>query len=445
MEKRGMGMRAWIAAAAAAVIGASVEAAAQQAPAVEAAPPAQTVVHAGRLLADPATGRVLTEQSILIGADGRIMAIEPGYVAPEGATVIDQTGRFVLPGLIDSHVHLLNQASTASRLDVLTDTTAYAALAGAAHAEQTLAAGFTTVVDLGGNAEAIFALRDAIDDGLAQGPRIIAAGFAITPHGGHADAQGYRPDVLDIMRSPGACSGADDCRRAVRQAIQEGADIIKITATGGVLSDTAAGLGQQLTNAEIEAIVDAAHSMGRQVVAHAHGVEGINAALRAGVDGIEHGTYLDEESIRLFRRNGAYLVPTVLAGVTVYERAQIPGALTPAQRVKALQVGPLMLDMLRRAHAGGVQVAFGTDSGVSDHGQNAREFELMVDAGFTPIAAIQAATVAAAAHLEMDDEIGRLAPGFSADLIAVDGDPTADVSELRSVDFVMARGRVAAP
>lgn len=438
-------MRGWMAATAAAAVWLSAGANAQEAPAPEAGPTVQTVVHAGRLLADPASGRVLTEQSILVGADGRIIAIEPGYVVPSGATVIDQTGRFVLPGLIDSHVHLLYQASTASRLDVLTETTSYAALAGAAHAEQTLAAGFTTVVDLGGNAEAIFALRDAIEDGLAEGPRIIAAGYAITPHGGHADAQGYRPDVLAIMRSPSACSGADDCRRAVRQAIQAGADIIKITATGGVLSDTAAGLGQQLSDAELEAIVDAAHAMGRQVVAHAHGVEGINAALRAGVDGIEHGTYLDDESIRLFRRNGAYLVPTVLAGVTVYERAQIPGALTPAQRIKALQVGPLMLDMLRRAHAGGVRVAFGTDSGVSDHGQNAREFELMVEAGFTPLAAIQAATVEAAAHLDREDEIGRLAPGFSADLIAVDGDPTVTVAELRSVDFVMARGRVAAP
>jgi imidazolonepropionase-like amidohydrolase len=218
--------------------------------------------------------------------------------------------------------------------------------------------------------------------------------------------------------------------------------VIKITATGGVLSDTAAGLGQQLSDEELAAIVEAAHSMGRRVVAHAHGVEGVNAALRAGVDGIEHGTYLDEESIRLFRRSGAYLVPTVLAGVTVYERAQIPGALTPAQRVKALEVGPRMLDMLRRAREGGVRVAFGTDSGVSPHGQNAREFELMVEAGYTPLQAIQAATVVGAAHLRMEREIGRIAPGFSADIIAVDGDPIANVSALRAAPWVMARGRV---
>ena len=432
-------MRGLVATAAALAVWAGALAGAQEAPAV------QTVVHAGRLLADPATGAVLTNQSLLIDAEGRIIAIEAGFVTPEGATVIDQSARFVLPGLIDSHVHILFESSSAGRLDAVTRSTAYSALRGAQYAERTLAAGFTTVVDLGGDGEAIFALRDAIAEGLVDGPRILAAGRPITPHGGHGDAQGFRPEVMEVMRSPSACSGADDCRRVVRETIQAGADVIKITATGGVLSDTAAGLGQQLSDAELEAIVDAAHSMGRRVVAHAHGVEGINAALRAGVDGIEHGTYLDAESIRLFRRNGAYLVPTVLAGVTVYERAQIPGALTPAQRIKALQVGPLMLDMLRRAHEGGVMVAFGTDSGVSDHGQNAREFELMVEAGFTPIEAIQAATVNAAAHLGMEDRLGRLAPGYSADLIAVDGDPTANVSELRAVQWVMASGEAVAP
>jgi imidazolonepropionase-like amidohydrolase len=403
-------------------------------------PQVVAVVHAGRLLADPETGRVLIEQSVLIGQDGRIIGIEAGYVTPEGAEVHDQRGRFVLPGLIDSHVHLLFESSSSGRMDAVTQSSSYASLRGSQFALRTLQAGFTTVVDLGGDQEAIFALRDAVRDGLTPGPRILAAGRSITPHGGHGDAQGYRPEVMEAMRSPSACSGADDCRRAVRMAVQAGADIIKITATGGVLSDTAAGLGQQLSDEELAAIVDAAHSMGRQVVAHAHGVEGVNAALRAGVDGIEHGTYLDEESIRLFRRGGAYLVPTVLAGVTVYERAQIPGALTPAQRVKALQVGPLMLDMLRRARVGGVRVAFGTDSGVSPHGQNAREFELMVEAGYTPLQAIQAATVVGAAHLRLERDIGRIATGYSADLIAVDGDPIANVSELRAVRFVMARG-----
>jgi imidazolonepropionase-like amidohydrolase len=412
------------------------EANAQEAPAIV------TAVHAGRVLADPEAGQVLREQTILVDANGQVNAIVPGYVTPEGARVVDLREAFVLPGLIDAHVHLLSESSSSSRLESVTRSTSYTALLGAQYARRTVQAGFTTVVDLGGDQEAIFALRDAVRDRLVIGPRILAAGTAITPNGGHADVQGYRPEVRDVLRSPSACSGADECRRAVRLAIQAGADIIKITATGGVLSDTAAGLGQQLTDEEMAAIVDAAHSMGRQVVAHAHGVEGINAALRAGVDAIEHGTYLNEESIRLMRRNGAYLVPTVLAGVTVYERAQIPGMLTPAQRIKALQVGPLMLDMLRRAHEGGVRVAFGTDTGVSPHGQNAREFELMVEAGFTPLDAIRAATVVGAAHLRMDTQIGRIAPGFSADMIAVSGDPLTNISELRHVQFVMARGDV---
>jgi imidazolonepropionase-like amidohydrolase len=433
-------MRRWIAALLAMAAGLACLGASAQEPE---ASPVVTAIHAGRLLADPEIGRVLTEQTILVTADGRIAGIEPGYVSPEGATVIDQRGRFVLPGLIDSHVHLLFESTDRGPATSVTQSSSYTAMRGAQYAQRTLQAGFTTVVDLGGEQEAIFALRDAVRDGLVMGPRILAAGRSITPHGGHGDAQGYRPEVMEVMRSPSACSGADECRRAVRQAIQAGADVIKITATGGVLSDTAAGLGQQLSNDELAAIVEAAHSMGRRVVAHAHGVEGINAALRAGVDGIEHGTYLDEESIRLFRRGGAYLVPTVLAGVTVYERAQIPGALTPAQRAKALEVGPRMLDMLRRAREGGVRVAFGTDSGVSPHGQNAREFELMVEAGYTPLQAIQSATIMGAAHLRMAREIGRIAPGYSADIIAVDGDPIASVSELRSVRWVMARGRVA--
>jgi imidazolonepropionase-like amidohydrolase len=431
---------AWALATASLVTGTT--AVAQEAP----APTVVTAIQAGRLLANPATGLVLRDQTVLITSDGRISAIVPGFQAPAGATVIDQRQRFVLPGLIDSHVHILSPMTSGgpaqARVDAATRTTAYVALRGAQNALVTARAGFTTIVDLGGDSEAVFALRDAIREGITQGPRIIAAGRAITPHAGHGDAQGWRPDVMELMRSPSACSGADDCRRATRQMIQAGADIIKITATGGVLSDTAAGLGQQLTDDEMAAIVDAAHAMGRQVVAHAHSVEGINAALRAGVDGIEHGTYLNEDSIRLFRRNNAFLVPTVLAGITVYERAQIPGALTPAQRMKALEVGPRMLDMLTRAHAGGVRVAFGTDSGVSRHGDNAREFELMVQAGFTPIDAIRAATVLGAQHLRLETEIGQIAPGFSADIIAVDGDPTANVSELRSVDFVMARGQV---
>jgi imidazolonepropionase-like amidohydrolase len=244
------------------------------------------------------------------------------------------------------------------------------------------------------------------------------------------------------MRSENACSGADACRRAVRRQIQAGADIIKITATGGVLSNTAAGLAQQLSDEELAAIVQAAHAMGRRVTAHAHGVDGINAALRAGVDSIEHGSYLDQESIRLLRRPGVYLVPTVMAGAHVAEAAERGGVLTPAQAAKARQVGPVMRAMIRRAREAGVRVAFGTDTGVSPHGQNWREFDLLAEAGYAPLEAIRLATVAAADHLQISDTAGRIAPGLSADIIAVPGDPTADISQLRSIAFVMARGVV---
>jgi imidazolonepropionase-like amidohydrolase len=429
------GLAALVALAAAAVFG--------PLRAQEAAGPAVAyAVQAGRLLADPESGAVLREQTVLVGADGHILRIEAGYQAPEGAEVVDLRDQFVLPGLIDSHVHLMFQSSQYNPMDSVQLSSADVALRSTRYARATVEAGFTTVADLGGDPEAVFALRDAIAAGDVVGPRIIAAGRAITPNGGHADVQGLNEDATELLRSPSACSGADECRRATRLMIQAGADIIKLTATGGVLSNTNAGLAQQLTDDELTAIVQTAHSMGRRVAAHAHGVDGINAALRAGVDSIEHGTYLDRESLRLFRQSGAFLVPTVLAGQTVVERAAIPGALTPSQREKALEVGPRMLDMLRRAREGGVRVAFGTDSGVSDHGQNAREFELMVQAGYTPLEAIRTATIAGAEHLGLPGEIGRIAPGFSADLIAVAGDPLTDVSELRRVQFVMARGRV---
>lgn len=267
------------------------------------------------------------------------------------------------------------------------------------------------------------------------------AGGAVTPTGGHGDANGWSVQVLRENGSPYACNGAADCARATRQLVQEGADVIKITATGGVLSSTGAGVEQQFFQEELEAIVGAAHMMGRRVTAHAHGVTGINAFLRAGGDSIEHGTYLDRESIRLFRDNDAVLVPTVMAGVWVAEQADA-GWMTPFQAAKARVVGPQMIDMVRRAHEGGVTIAFGTDSGVSAHGDNAQEFLLYVEAGMTPEEAIATATTIGARHVQLEDEIGRIAPGFSADIVAVNGDPLADISELLDVDFVMARGAV---
>lgn len=408
----------------------------------EQTPQVATIIHAGRLLADPAAGRVLTQQSILVGADGRVLGVEAGYVERAGATVIDQRNRFVLPGLIDSHVHLTSELGPNQFIEEVTLTESDAAMRGVENARKTLMAGFTTVADLGAPNDSIFALRRAIAENRVPGPRIIASGAAVTPDGGHGDANGFAPHVVDVLRSPAACSGADSCRRATRRQIQAGADVIKITATGGVLSNTAAGLGQQLSDPELEAIVDAAHAMGRRVTAHAHGVGGVNAALRAGVDSIEHATYSDAESFRLLRQGNRTIVPTMMAGWWVTQLAEQGGTLSPAQTEKARAIGPALLAMVRRARAAGVRIAFGTDSGVSPHGMNAREFQLLVEAGYTPLQAIQTATIAAADHLQLSDTAGRIAPGYSADIIAVDGDPLADVSALMNVRFVMARGAV---
>ncbi|MNU40805.1 isoaspartyl dipeptidase [compost metagenome] len=421
---------------------AATSAQARQAPAVAAVSAEQptTFVQVGRLLADPASGRVLRDKTLVIRGN-QIVEIRDGFVG--GGKVVDLRSAFVLPGLIDSHVHLTGESSPNSRLDGVTQSDATQAMVGARFARRTLNAGFTTVADLGASNEAIFALRDAVRRGDVPGPRIIASGSAVSIHGGHGDANGYRDDILHLMSPESICSGPEDCMRAVRLQVRSGADIIKITATGGVLSNTAAGLAQQFSEDELAAIVASAHRMGRQVTAHAHGVDGINAFLKAGGDSIEHGTYLDDESMRLFKAHDAWLVPTLMAGDYVARIAASPdNFFTPAQTAKALEAGPKMLDMARRAHAGGVRIAFGTDTGVSAHGDNAQEFALLVRAGLTPLEAIQSATVGAAEHLKISNEAGRLAPGMPADLIAVSGDPLSDVTELERVRFVMKSGQV---
>lgn len=426
--------------AAAALFATSGVAAQTPAPAPVSPAEGTTFVQVGRLLADPATGVVQRDKTLVIEGN-RIVEVRDGFVG-EGR-IVDLRSSFVLPGLIDSHVHLTSQQNPNARLEEVTQSNSEQAMVGARHARRTLMAGFTTVADVGGSNEAVFALRDAVRRGDVPGPRVIAAGSAVSVHGGHGDINGYREDVMHVLSPESVCSGVDDCMRAVRLQVRSGADMIKITATGGVLSNTAAGLGQQFSDDELAAIIGAAHRMGRQVTAHAHGVDGINAFLRAGGDSIEHGTYLNDESIRLFRREGTYLVPTLLAGDFVTRIARGPdNFFTPAQTAKALQAGPQMLDMVRRAHAGGVRIAFGTDSGVSAHGDNAQEFALLVRAGMTPLQAIQAATVNAAAHLRISQDAGRIAPGMPADLIAVGGDPLTDVTELERVRFVMRGGAV---
>ncbi len=399
----------------------------------------QTYVHAGIVLAVP--GQAAKTQQTIIIADGKIDSIIAGYVTSDTATIIDLKNSFVMPGMIDSHVHLRSEWNPNNRLDGVTQEAGDVAYNAAVNARKTLMAGFTAVQDVGGPKE-IFALRRAVNAGKIPGPHIKASGPAISATGGHGDAHGYREDILDLHKSKTICDGADDCRRAVRAAVKGGADVIKITATGGVLSNTNAGTGQQFFDDELVAIVETAKKMGRKVTAHAHGKDGIESALKAGVSSIEHGTYLDAETARLFKKYDVVLVPTVLAGMTVVDWATNETFLPPNSAKKALEVGPQMQDMLRTAWTGGVKVAFGTDTGVSKHGENAKEFLYMVEAGMSEMDAIKAATVVAAQHIGMDEQIGTLEPGKHADLIAVGGNPLSDISALLDVDFVMKEGKV---
>jgi imidazolonepropionase-like amidohydrolase len=411
-----------------------------------------TLVRCGHLLAVP--GKDAQENVTLVIKNDRVDSVSPGFDGPDltaakgkGATVaeVDLKHSFVLPGLIDCHVHLTNTWDRSFRSRLMTETPEFVAVRSTMFARQTLEAGFTTVRDLGANSpQSIFALRDAIDQGIVVGPRVIAAGHWIAMTGGHGDSTlGFRADVVPRPTpDDGVADGPDECAKAVRNQIKLGADVIKVTATGGVLSSSTAGLAQHYTDAELATIVKTAHSLGRKVAAHAHGLDGINAAIRAGVDSIEHGTYLNDETIALFKEKGCYHVPTLLAARTVFEHANDPGFYLPMVAKKALEVGPLAGDMFRRSHAAGVKIAFGTDTGVSTHGQNAREFKLMVDAGMTPMEAVTAATVTASELLGLEKEIGTLEPGKAADVVAVSGDPLKDVTELERIRFVMRSGVV---
>ncbi len=407
-----------------------------------------TVIHAGHLLAVP--GKAVKAKQTIVVKNGRVEAILDGFVDPatagvEGARVQDLSGKFVLPGLIDSHVHILSELDPKSVEKEVKLSNASKAFEGVKFAQRTLRAGFTTVRDLGATPESLYALRGAIRQGIVSGPRIVAAGGAVSATGGHGDVNGFRTDVMDLFASRTVCDGPYDCRRAVREAVKQGADVIKIPATGGVLSNTATGTDQQLADDEMKEIVATAHSLGRKVAAHAHGKAGIMAALRAGVDSIDHGTYTDKEAIKLFRKTGAYLVPTLLAGDTVVQIAKSEKNFLPEpSRLKALKVGPVMMANFKGAYKGGVKIAFGTDSGVSRHGDNAKEFVLMRDAaGMTNVELIYSATVAAADLLDISAETGTIEVGKSADIIATDGSPLDDIEELLDVDFVMKSGRIA--
>ncbi|NMM39910.1 metal-dependent hydrolase family protein [Pseudoalteromonas arctica] len=405
------------------------------------------VIYAGSMLAG--AGQTLEKQRTIVIEDAIITRIEKGYVsvtdlALPDAKIIDLKNQFVLPGLIDMHVHVtFERDASANPHRWITEYEADYALRSVKYLQRTLAAGFTSVRDLGSSYKVIFPLQRAVERGDIQGPRIFAAGDTITPTGGHADLHGYRKDISDVISGGlGVCDGADDCRRAVREVIKSGADVIKITATGGVLSNTAAGVNQQFTDQELTAIVDTAHNLARSVTAHAHGTSGIKAALRAGVDSIEHGSYLDKETVKLFKQHNAYLVPTLLAGQTVSQEVLSNPNMPVAIANKVRTVVPNVAASFKLALKNKVNIAFGTDSGVSRHGNNADEFLWLVKYGMTEKQAIMSATVNAAKLLGEQDRLGQLSVGKQADIISVNGSPLDDITTLQNVQFVMKAGQV---
>ena len=417
----------------------------------EAAPASTwTLVQAGSLLDRP--GHAPRGASTVLIRDGRVVEVRDGRLgatsfegAPADAAVIDLRDRFVLPGLIDSHVHLTSdKAGVEGQLEEVSAGVADQAYEAAVNARKTLLAGFTTVRNLGDSDGVTLALRDAIAAGKVPGPRILDAGRSISATAGHMDQTlGYREEFHAAIDTRNLCNGADDCRRAVREQVARGVDVIKFASTGGVNSRIGAGLGAQLFDDEARAIVETAHLYGKKVAAHAHGADGIAMALRAGVDSIEHGTLMEKDELALFRKSGAWYVPT-LSTVNGYKErlARNPDAYTGEVRRKIEWRIGITGKSLEAAVPAGIKIAFGTDAGVSLHGRNADEFELMVAHGMTPATAIQAATVNAAELLGLRDEAGSLEPGKRADLIAVFGDPLRDVTVLKRVEFVMKDGRV---
>jgi imidazolonepropionase-like amidohydrolase len=403
-----------------------------------------TAIRAGTVI--DGTGAAPVKNAVVLVQGDRITAVGTNVQIPAGATVIDLTGATLLPGFIDAHVHLVGHIIGDGdwQHQDLVESASQRALLGAAHAQQTLEAGFTTVRNVGADAFTDIALRNAIAAGWVPGPRIIAAGSSFGINGGHCDGSaGFAPDV-SISRGTietGAADGVEEVREAVRYNVKHGADVIKICATGGVLSPTDSVGVQQYTEEEMRAVVDAARMTERRVAAHAHGLVGIKAAVRSGVTSIEHGSILDDEAVRMMKERGTYLVPTLMAGESV-ERLARANRLPPAIAAKALAIAPRMRDSFRRALTGGVKIALGTDAGVFAHGTNGHEFTLMVQFGMTTMQAIVAGTSSSATLLGLEQEIGTIAVGKRADLVAVQGDPLQNVQILERVDFVMKGGTV---
>lgn len=401
-----------------------------------------TYIHCGTLI-DVEKKKELKEQTIII-KDDKIVEVKNGYVnAPSGAEIIDLKDMTVMPGFMDMHVHIEQQSSPKVYEDKFRQNEADVALKATIYCARTLEAGFTTVRDLGGSGVNV-SLRDAINKGYIRGPRIYTSEKSLATTGGHADPTNGVKDELKGNPGPkdGVINSVEDAYKAVRQRYKNGADCIKITATGGVLSVAKDGMGPQFTLEEVQAVVAAAKDYGMTTAAHAHGVEGMKRAIIGGITSIEHGTLMDDETMQLMKKHGTYLVATISAGKYVMEKAKIPGYFPAIIVPKALAIGHQIQETFGKAYKSGVKVAFGTDSGVSPHGQNAQEFRYMVEAGMPEMEAICSATVNAADLLNISEILGSISSGKFADIVAVKGNPLKDISLLESINFVMKNGKV---
>lgn len=416
-------------------------ASAADAPASAPSPPL-TAIHCGHLL-DVLTGKMLGPTTVTVEGK-RVREVAAGSKTPAGATEIDLSSQTCLPGLIDSHTHLSSEGSPTQYVDEFHWNLADYVVRSTLYARRTLLAGFTTVRNLGDRQNETVALRNAINAGQIAGPRIYTAGVAIGSTGGHADpTDGYRYDLAgDPGPEEGIINSVEDAAKAVRLHYKRGDDVIKIMPSGGVLDQSASGDNSQLTLEEIKAVVATAHDYGFTVAAHAHGAESIRRAVIGGVDSIEHGTYMDDQDMKLMKEHGTWYVPTIIAGDFVAHKAAIPGYFPPQVAAKAAAIGPLILGTAGRAYKAGVKIAFGTDAGVYPHGENAHEFELMVQAGMPPLYAIQAATVHASQLLKHDKDLGSVTAGKFADVVAVTGNPLDHIGLLKQVSFVMKEGVV---